>query len=1614
MNIFHKKAFTRFFAFLLALTMIIGLAPCVSFARKATALPSSFYEQLLACTDAGSMLDLITENPDDSSALNNEELKTLTQTAESFPISDERTELLETLNVLSGSDTSENRNLLAAADGITVGVYNKEPSSPSAQLMTTLVSAGSGQIANTGDWPYSESRFFQIQVDGIPTDRTYELVITMQPVLMALSLPEPTGTTGHTFKANTLHANKIGTYSADEYGVYSGTIVYSLAADTAALAFALEVGYNLTIWDKLTGLLNYDTSAPLLSVYLRESGSEEKLNQQDLHQVNSSVAWPEHRDVSLGSLLTNSVTVYKDNPVILGLSRMVNDSYNNHFFYPKVVFEIGIPSYTHTDGNTYYLDCDTSELHLEPAYGDADFDIVVDDENHKITITLRNYYTRRNEHFSGIKFSLPADVATAIDGEKARRFTGTFSATQYPSVDAVDGKALTLKSGNTFEINYSTQRNSQLVLGGRPITASVKTPSAVKTLGSFSLGNTGSGDSGPLKVRIAFDSDQTNNIYVTTFNLMPDFASETIQVKYTLVDREGNVKKEGVYPLANPYYNAPPQDDKEMNRVHIRFTRNMLVENGEDYYLKTIEYTIANIPAGMRLYSTGGHKGDTCGGVFWGYVNENAADGTTATNTIQVASINGDGSETPLDNLTRTPKTTLTTNNASSYILNSGSVEGSSSVKEVAAGDRFKISGQFVITSYPYGYTSAVSKIRIGLMLPQGITFTAEDVSTSRGEAGKYNDIVVKAPTVENPLWVIELNDDVVIGGFTEDITKFDTNDRVSFSIYLNTEKSMQGQTLLLKNIMWAAADGQNDMLIGGSYQSQAAADPYNLNNYVGTDDYIASLPNDTAAGFTIVAAPVQLDISASIRDSSETTGDLHATTKDFTDHVTYDLQIDCNDGGTTEELSYLIPVPKTDSPINTEFVATRNVNMELRSEPKVNTTSGAPLKLLYTVEPSSTLTYDYAATTESIWVEADEITDWTAVTMIKVVSDDPIQTGSLGVVSAPFYYADDMDSYAQNAGQIVQFSSRGYYSHRKGSQLFAGVASTHVTTMALEYTLPEVQKITLVAAKDRNPKNDVDPWVTLNLDTQFVLEQNFSVNSIDLSNVNLVPSTSDFTTLNSNTDFGITVSVNTEASKDLSADISSENALALGTVDAENAISFKFEIFNGNALSDTITPRTVLLNIVGHNGVTIPVEITIKLEAAAVENATVSILPYREYLPFDGGTSVVISQGCTITAQFVVSGLIPDNYPTRTLSFDVAPTANTQILMIDWTNSTSPQYYYYNLNGTTSSIPLASFVPLVSDPLAPDQKYQDPTGTTEISKETLLFIVVFPNAQENSREITLTHAASQTSGVPDLSDSLNYSFTGAHTFTMTVPGSTVTAGESFNIGYSNTAPQNADSRYANKKLALVITSASGRLPVNARLLVDGTTYYLNSDGQFIIPLGPLSTSGTVSASKTMAFLSETQTGNITLQAQLYVSATANDAQPMAGESLLSRTFVVQPQVAPAFRVIQMSNRLFVLGKDDLNASLHYAFSNLTDCRVTLEVQKKSGNGYATDGYYLNMLNDVSATTVQLDVTALINSGNPLNMVFNDLQAGTYRVLFTINRDGMDPISIPYNFLVIN
>ena len=1455
------------------------------------------------------------------------------------------------------------------------------------------LSSGVNRIEN---WEKDALQYLKLSLSGLgdlPEGEQYRLVISMDS---AVSIQDFAGDKDYSWSAQTaftanaaIPVNLNGTYQTN-----ACTAVFDITREISDVDLPLTVEYDWAIWNQDMGAeLGYsteylNTSAPLLTLELRKVSADGAETAVSTLKLDGATAGSEGKKTSdySSSLIDNSPASGLNASQTLRIRYAVNKDYLCQGY--RIV--VSLPYYTHTDGKVYAMVPDESQDSFSVTDGKANVEKVygTDPETGANTVTFTFpgiYYT--NANFSHIGYRLP-DV-TELD-----QLGQTFDFTNGTITAYVGDTVIGSHSFSTIMYPSAAKIESVKPQSGM---ASLAAGDHVTFLNTFAIKNAGSVSSGPVTVYNVFDENKTGAIGVTDVRLLIP-QKETAAVYFTMVDDQGN---EYSYPGEKKIKNEGSND-----KCGALFSRSQLEAPYNQYYFKTISYTIV-IPGGTTLAHTDAAADPSAAGTVWGKVLTDTPLSGNRSPQNHYYVYSGDcaamedksGQTVLLEKKLRTEIADDTQVNQSvTYGLkNVGVKTGGSKYANsisISPGESAAIQCRLFAYNYPYNHRNTLDGICLGLLLPEGVTIT--DGITANLKDGTSVDLaaydykpVTKDGAVYN-FWTIQLDPTIEIGYYDEGLNPISNGEYVTFTIPIQTELTTKSEKLVLNDILYAAGTGHQFYAWGAGARYKKSDDYCMLGEALHANRYnmVGGMHITADEVSILIGSPnVKLDISDRFV-GGETEGILSSQEQ----VISYELDIRCTQGGEADDFCYLIPVPKGSDMDN--LVTASNLSLELVEAPVLAHSEGSSrLKLLYTTQNG--LTYDTAQDAAVVWVEADAVTDWCQVTMVKAVAEDPdipLRNGTEAKITVKYRYGDDEKSFARNAGQTLTWNSRGYYSYRLGANHSAGNYSTNGVSLTLNYTAP-VQKITLTAAKDGKPTEPASKTATLDLneliDGVFVNKPVFTIHDIGVAGtLTLVASNTDFEAMGSeesNTQFAIATKLNEGTEHDLITGSVIEDL----AVPEAGTTAFTFTVSNGNVITENATEKKVTLNLVGSNGATIPVEITIARELTPAEPGVPGIIGGKQYTLFtEKETSVTVAANSAFTAQFV-SELIPANYECPELSFTGSPKG--KVIMIDWTES-MPVYYQAD---AAASIPLTTFTKIIGG-----GNYSYSSGE-DLVKQSLLFIVERANTDGT---ITLTQEGKQ-DAVGNIIQTMNFIAANNRTFSLG-GGGNVSVGSTVALNYSTKSGATGanESFYQDRSLALVLTGSD--LPVDLMLKVGNTAYSRNAYGQFIIPLGNIQSAGNGSISITP--VSKVRSPACTLTAQLHAAGASNGERPMGNDSAVGNAVTIAiagPEAGLGFKVLSMSDRIIEKGELGQPVTVKVQKANLSgSASVSMVVQVKEGNGYADRVAVLDSMSGLTSA----------NGENKLTLKFNVGTApGTYRLLFTVT-DGNTVLKIPYNFVVID
>lgn len=1472
-------------------------------------------------------------------------------------------------------------------------------------------------------WNYNNIAKLSISLSELDTNTIYKLVITMDSSLYLPVdvLPCPVGAIASFEKNEPITVNGNQTYEGQPF---SGTVTYTFNSGSSKTVeidnYELEFKYDEILWNNhANDSLNMGTD-PILSVKL--IAEEEVLEEKNILDITTEVDGNHSYNAKFNynnNLSADNLQCRSSDELRFSISDDSSYYYTAQYF-KKLYIEFNIPYYT-VGSTKYYLQYNENDIKIQTKKGiylDKSFYFLSATED-KIIIELDNYLHNYDvTSLLSVNFTFP-QVDELLTNPGLYPFKG--STTAY--IDG-DPNISLFKNAEKFTITLNTNQESQLGVSSAAGTVDFRNDTVVQPLLGFGLKNDG-GDSGKIKLVYDFDTNlnDENSILVTTMRLLPDSITKTFEIKYSLVDEDGNliyfdssgnVVSEDT-PGATQYWTVSITNSFYGKTLayhsSILFTRNNLRSDHKGYYFKKVEYVLGELKGGSSLWHPSARFSySSSTGTIWGYARFSGA-GKTVTSNIKV--YEADSNDIYTLKFDRNVSTNSTQTDENAFGMISGSVSNIS----IDAGNTFSISGNITTLSYPYTANNILNTVDnnliLGFRLPEGVTINSSGTKITNYNGSK--EINIKNITSEplgdgSNLWIVEIEGGHLIGYCSETLGSIPTGSYIKYNIEFNTSLATAGSTLYLKDMIFVSAKGINNKA-DGTYKDMKTLDKYDLNQNGKTSDYVGcfSSANNTLS-IQIVGKNATLDIIDNVSINNVLLEQLDNNLENYNDTISYELEINCTSGGQAEDFVYYIPVVKKTSIVDNELIFNAEYSLKLNNVVTViNSIAENGVKILYSFDTNIT----YSNTDSATWYEtipADKTVE--DVTMVKIVSQSgTIENGSVSIVRLSMSYEGEKLDYASDAGMFNSWTSRGQYKYLIGDRGVAGHYSTDTNNLNINYTFDQ-QVIELTTSPGDHTDDIGNDSYNLDILETFKNEQVFKITNVSTYNA-IITTVSNMETnayLLTGDEANRTFAFYTTLDTNTKQDISQTNPI-LGTVSSLTTFKLNFEIFNADVISDITTIRYIDIIIESENGVTIPVRINIKRELTVIGTVTNSISSGKQYTLFGTTeTEITISKDSAFTAQFSAENIFPNNYIGRRLVFTNTLPVGSTIVLIDLTNTNNVKYYMYEITSSdTNIIDLTKF-----NVMGKNTKYTVTTGSEAII-EKLLFIIDLPddNTLPDGTLNSINLARTLKSNVDEMSpDGLDFTTKDIREYELNVTDN-IKIGEEIEVEYVVSEIDYSDSKYNDRKLSLSIQPTSTMSVNDSSIEYNGNTYYLNSNNEFIISLDDVQTPGTYSIkfiynSKTI----EHNEGTCDLNIKLIASATSSAEKPHLGQTLKEVNINLTTNKKSSLKVERMSDR--AIENDELKDTVQIKYNtiNVTG-KVTIELQEKIGGGYTTDS---TLLEAVNGSTTQTSGKFTVTGVYTLNLKFSQLMpSGNYQILFTVY-DGLGNVerTIAYKFVVVN
>ncbi|MBQ9011659.1 MAG: hypothetical protein IJ093_03320 [Bacilli bacterium] len=723
-------------------------------------------------------------------------------------------------------------------------------------------------------WLYDTSKYLQIN-PSVPADgNTYTVTIKLPQEFYAVtsSLSTPVGYSNVEFTKNaSIKANNNATtYALKDY---SGTFTYTMESGVTSGTIQMELRYDRFLWDKLANskltkdginpievvLTNQTTGEILKTLYINQATSSSAFGISSIYN-HTTVNGTSYTDSSINLLTKDTATYY---PTIITTTQVAETS-----FYETMRYELTLPAYTDTSGVKHYQTVDLTRINNGNYIADVDTSNI---SNGKITLTYHNIYFSTNNTIYSLYLTFPEELKTST--ATAFTFSG---GTQSLVVSDKNGNMKTLKTGIIPSFNYKTTADENVTLSSGNNTTTIKDRpnNAITLFGRFMLRNSGSADSEQKNFKVTFDTANTNLIKVTTYRVPVGNKTQTVNITYTLVDEDGQrvyldssgnkvtETAEGAigqwtYNLNNTsYYNK-----KTATNQSITFYRGQLPAAQRNYYFKTIEYSLTSLASSTYFYANSGSNALTSGGTFGGYISPSATHNAKVTSTTEMTSAN-------FAKKTATTTTTLSSTSTNAYGIDTMKVDKTS----VSAGNSVGITGRVSVGSYPYGTSTWLRDIVLGIILPEGVSINEQSINVyTKSTSNKVTPTsITNTPTSDGQvLWRIYLPEDVVVGYAIENGSgALSEGSYLNFSMQLDTAYYLNQQTINLVDSTFVASTSQTNAA-SGAWAWARSADTYDINENGNKTEIIGRVRTNQVAGFEITPQTATFEIQDSISVTS-------------------------------------------------------------------------------------------------------------------------------------------------------------------------------------------------------------------------------------------------------------------------------------------------------------------------------------------------------------------------------------------------------------------------------------------------------------------------------------------------------------------------------------------------------------------------------------------------------------------------------------------------------------------------------------------------------------------------------------------------------------------------
>ena len=1507
---------------------------------------------------------------------------------------------------------------------------------------------------------------------AVPVDssKTYVLSMSVPDVLYFNGIPKAEDITGVeevSFKKNTtpqVITNNNAAASYSYFSPYSGEIRMRLNTQVPTVAVAnlgvnfdpRLVGYKTTnellnaLDVKVVALdssnLDYDSSAVSDKVILERKATSITMDNGRTSSSSGAVRQFVSNDGFMRDVtsISKTLSISKGGSVsyALGASNMTQQVYKQL----SIVFSC--PYVQTADGTKHYLEFDDGDSAITSnkqgtrsglrMTGQA----VYDPSAHTITYTFENVlFSEWAQLVFTPQFTWPSELtAEKTDSSSYRILGNSWSVAKQTSylgatstLFAGANSALNPYGGATFvpdSVNLQLKSSYESSgLSKFKLYSGLTNGKSTGSLGFFDLHCLGVADAPKTKIEFEFNTDSSGGAryHVSRVNLPIGGNASGTTVEFALSN--GTDTKSG-----SIHYDSTSSNYLGCNVATLRSK----VGASSDYYIEKLSYECEKLAGGSVYHSEvadGGRYYMSEPGLFRGWISGSV--GQTASAKMTISSVDGTSYLTTNNetSISSTEVSTISDDSSIPSSLNTLNVGGSKSAS-ITAGQSSNISIGFSMTdeerSFKYdGNTNSVNGYHvvenpaIYVCLPADVSITGEQQAalTSSGNSSTATKVYVLPNsdcTVNGTAakwWAVEFDNANVMSTGTVNITLATARLMGSVTWDFDSVVVLRSRGQYVKSASSTSSSGIINTV------SQLKSDSHEAIQALGT-----ALASDPDANgklgivywkyaesriLNISRAEAKLDVSTSLSQEGFTDSSASVKVTDENATVNYDVNVSSTEGGTAKNFSYYIPIVKAGATLDASAFTTRSdYSLKLAGEVNITGTNeggtalkGMPFDVLYTTEPN--LTSSSIQTLEaSKWQSAESLNDdFSQVTAVKIITKDneeggtsTIWPGSSFKFELKLAYDNSASGFSANAGQAVAWRTFGHYVYERNGDTTENTYPSGVNSVKLGYVSDRTASpidVTLDTGTGAKGTNGLD------LGLAFNTNKTFKIKKVARNNLNLTsedPSGNSGTKANDT--FRIAFGLNDQDKHYLSDSASDSCGIAAGeSVKVDVAVDFS------TALTDSSTTRYVDVTI-GDDDVDITVRVNLKrtVKPADVKGSGVAV---GENFAVPGvSDSVSIANNSAFSALFSVDGFVPANHPTRMLKWKNSSGAaanipsGTTIIMVGLNDKNkADSYWLYRATGGESEVDLSEF-----KNMATGKSFSYDTGAVTPSSLKYLFVANFANATAESGTYKIAFGASSVQDTPSFEDvNKGVELVAPGTYDLKAQGST--------LSYTVNPSAGNESYLDSRSLSLVLTpSANSKLPADAAL-TDGTNHYArNSAGEYVIPLGTVS-----SGVRTLGIESSQLPGdgsNYSFDAKLMLVGSTADAAPDAGARVATATLTLGSPTKASPSLSITGTRVATVASWNSGQPLNLGVEGMDGCTLTVTAYR----GLTGSDKVTNLLSNVGGL---FTIDGGVGTYNPSGSSTGALQLSpiaqpdTYRLVFDVKNSAGDTLlTVPYAIIV--